>query len=61
MATHSTSRRNNYGKIKQAVVEAHAAGLTYADVQAKYGYRRASLYEAARHLNLKLKPSKHRT
>lgn len=60
MAT-STSRRNNYGKIKQAVVEAHAAGLTYADIEAKYGYRRASLYEAARHLNLRLKPSKHRT
>jgi len=61
MATHSTSRPNNYGKIKQAVVEAHAAGLTYADVQAKYGYRRASLYEAARHLTPRLKPSKHRT
>ena len=60
MATHS-SRPNNYGKIKQAVIEAHAAGLTYADVQAKYGYRRASLYEAARHLKLNLKPSKHRT
>jgi hypothetical protein len=60
MATHSL-RPNNYGKIKQAVIEAHAAGLTYADIEAKYGYRRASLYEAARHLKLKLKPSKHRT
>lgn len=59
MAT-TTRHPNNYGKIKQAVIEAHAAGLTYADIEAKYGYRRASLYEAARHLGLNLKPSKHR-
>lgn len=53
------SRRRTYGQAKQAVIEGHAAGLTYAEAAAKLGLRRASLYEAARRLGLNLKPSKH--
>lgn len=60
MATYS--RRQIYGKVKQAVIEAFTAGLTYADIQAKHGYRRESIYNAARQLGLTLKrkPSEHR-
>lgn len=54
------NRRQTYGKAKLAVVEGQAAGLTYAEVEAKYGVRRASLHEAARRLGISLKPSKHR-
>lgn len=53
------SRRRTYGQAKRAVIEGHAAGLTYAEAAAKLGLRRASLYEAARRLGLNLKPSKH--
>ena len=60
METHS-SRRDTYGKIKQAVVEAHAAGLTYADIEAKYGFKRKSLHHTAWRLGLKFKYSKRRT
>jgi len=59
MATHS-SRRQTYGKIKQAVVEADASGLTYADLEAKYGFLRKTLHQVAWRLGLNLKPSKHR-
>lgn len=53
------SRRRTYGLVKQAVIEGHAAGLTYAEAAAKHGLRRASLHEIARRLGLHLKPSKH--
>jgi hypothetical protein len=59
MATHSY-RRDTYGKIKQAVIEGHAAGLTYADLEAKYGFLRKTLHQVAWRLGLNLKPSKHR-
>jgi hypothetical protein len=59
METHSY-RRDTYGKIKQAVIEGHAAGLTYADLEAKYGFLRKSLHHAAWCLGLKLKYSKRR-
>ena len=59
VATRQISRRRTYGQAKQAVIEGHAAGLTYAEAAAKLGLRRASLYEAARRLGLNLKPSKH--
>jgi hypothetical protein len=48
-----------YGLVKQAVVEGHAAGSTYAEVVAKHGVRLQSLYTAAKRLGLSLKPSKH--
>ena len=54
-----TYRKEVYGKVKNAVIEGHAAGMTYAEVQAKYGVRRDSIYSAAKSLGLKLKPSKH--
>lgn len=54
------NRRQTYGKAKLAVIEGHDAGMTYAEAEAKYGVRRASLHEAARRLGLSLKPSKHR-
>jgi hypothetical protein len=60
MATHS-SRRQTYGKIKQAVIEGHAAGLTYADLEAKYGFLRKTLHQVAWRLGLNLKYSKRRT
>jgi hypothetical protein len=52
-------RKEVYGKVKNAVIEGHAAGLTYAEVVAKYGVRLESLYSAAKRLGLTLKPSKH--
>ena len=45
----------NYGKVKQAVVEGHEAGMTYADVATKYGHRLQSLYRAAAYLGLTLR------
>ena len=48
-----------YGLVKQAVIDGHAAGLTYAEVAAKHGFKRESLWEAARRLGINLKPSKH--
>ena len=45
----------NYGKVKQAVVEAHAAGLTYAEVASNTGHGLQSLYRAAAYLGLTLK------
>ena len=60
METRPVSRSQTYGKAKLAVVKGHAAGLTYAEVEAKYGIRRASLHEAARRLGISLKPSKNR-
>ena len=54
------ARKNTYGKVKQAIIEAHAAGQTYAEAAAKLGLRRDSLYIAAKRLGLSLKPSKHR-
>jgi len=52
-------RKEVYGKVKQAVIEGQAAGLTYAEVVAKHGVRLESLYSAAKRLGLPLKPSKH--
>ena len=54
-------RKEVYGKVKNAVIEGHAAGMTYAEVQAKYNLRRDSIYSAAKALGLKLKHSKHTT
>ena len=53
------NRKHVYGLVKRAVVEGHAAGLTYAEAMAKFGVRRDSLYCAAKRLGLPLKPSKH--
>ena len=53
-------RKEVYGKVKEAVIEGHAAGLTYAEAAAKLGLRRDSLYSAAKRMGLSLKPSKHR-
>jgi hypothetical protein len=52
-------RKIAYGLVKQAVVEGHAAGMTYAKVAAKFCLRRDSLYTAAKRMGLSLKPSKH--
>jgi transcriptional regulator with GAF, ATPase, and Fis domain len=54
------NRKEVYGKVKEAIIEAHAAGQTYAEAAAKLGLRRDSLYTAAKRLGLPLKPSKHR-
>lgn len=54
------SRKENYGRIKMAVIEAHAAGMTYAEVSDKYSIKRASIYAAAAALKISLKPSKHK-
>lgn len=59
METRPLTRKHVYGLAKLAVVEGHAAGLTYAEAMAKYGVRRESLYTAAKRLGLSLKPSKH--
>lgn len=59
MEARRLNRRHVYGLVKKAVVEGHAAGLTYAEAMAKYGVNRVSLYTAAKRLNLSLKPSKH--
>ena len=59
METRRLNRKEAYGLVKQAVVEGHAAGLTYAELVAKYGVRLQSLYSAAKRLGLSLKPSKH--
>jgi hypothetical protein len=53
------NRKETYGLVKQAVIEGHAAGMTYAEAVAKYGVRKQSLYAAAKRLGLSLKPSKH--
>jgi hypothetical protein len=53
------NRKEVYGKVKQAVIDGHAAGLTYAEAAAKLRLRRDSLYSAAKRLGLPLKPSKH--
>ena len=58
MDTNRINRRHASGLVKQAVVECHAAGMTYAEAIAKYGVRRASLYTAAKRMGLSLKPSK---
>ncbi|CAB4202262.1 hypothetical protein UFOVP1370_1, partial [uncultured Caudovirales phage] len=42
------NRKHVYGLVKRAVVEGHAAGLTYAEAMAKFGVRRDSLYCAAK-------------
>ena len=49
----------NYGKVKQAVVDAYEARMSYAEVSAKTGHNLQSLYRAAAYLNLTLmkKPS----
>jgi len=61
METHQVIHRKEvYGKVKQAIIDGHAAGLTYAEAAAKLGLRRDSLYSAAKRLGLTLKPSKHR-
>lgn len=59
METRRLNRKEAYGLVKQAVVEGHASGMTYAEVVAKYGVRLESLYSAAKRLGLSLKPSKH--
>lgn len=59
MEARQISRRRIYGLVKQAVIDGHAAGLTYAEAAAKHGLRRASLHVAARRLGLFLRPSKH--
>lgn len=59
MDSNQMNRKHVYGLVKRAVVEGHAAGLTYAEAMAKYGVRRDSLYCAAKRLGLPLKPSKH--
>lgn len=48
-------RKQIYGKIKQAVITAFASDQTYAAVQAQHGFRRASIYNAAKQLGLTLK------
>ena len=53
------NRKEVYGKVKQAVIDGHAGGLTYAEAAAKLGLRRDSLYSAAKRMGLPLKPSKH--
>lgn len=45
----------NYGKVKQAVVDAHTAGMAYADVASKTGHGLQSLYRAAAYLGLTLR------
>lgn len=45
----------NYGKVKQAVVEAYDLGITYAETARRYGHNLQSLYRAAAYLNLTLK------
>jgi len=60
MEKNKLTRRETYGKVKEAIIEAHAAGMTYSEIETKSGFSRASLYNAARHLGLNLKPSKHR-
>ena len=47
-----------YGSLKNAIIECHERGLTYADAQAMTGAKRANLYCAAKALKLYLKPSK---
>ena len=59
METRRLNRKEVYGLAKQAIIEGHAAGMTYGEAQAKYGVRRASLYTASKRLGLSLKPSKH--
>jgi hypothetical protein len=59
METRRMKRNVPYGLVKQAVVEGHAAGSTYAEVAAKFRLRRDSLYTAAKRMGLSLKPSKH--
>jgi hypothetical protein len=59
METRRMNRKEAYGLVKQAVIEGHAAGMTYAEAVAKYGVRKQSLYSAAKRLGLSLKPSKH--
>jgi len=59
METSRMNRKEAYGKVKQAVIEGQAAGMTYAEVVAKHGVRLESLYSAAKRLGLPLKPSKH--
>ena len=51
--------RAGYGDVKQALIEGQERGLTYAEVSAKHGIRRPSLYIAAKRLGISLKPSKH--
>ncbi len=46
--------------MKQAVIEGAEKGLTYADLEAKYGFLRKTLHQVAWRLGLNLKPSKHR-
>lgn len=53
-------RTRSYGKVKQAVIEGGEKGLTYADLEAKYGFLRKTLHQVAWRLGLNLKPSKHR-
>ena len=45
----------NYGKVKQAVVEGHEAGMTYAELSAHSGHKMKSLYRAAAYLGLTLR------
>lgn len=59
MEARRLNRKEVYGLVKQAIIEGHDAGLTYAEVQAKYGVRKQSLYIAAKRLGISLKPSKH--
>jgi hypothetical protein len=59
MEARKLNRKEVYGLVKQAVIDGHSAGLTYAEAAAKFNLRRASLYVAAAKLGLSLKPSKH--
>jgi hypothetical protein len=52
--------RAKWGSVKACLIQASEQGLTYAQASEVYNISRTSLYDAAKQMNLSLKPSKHK-